>query len=137
MNNWLLLNTPYNPIWQTVGKLDSKDIFILTNKNKSAVLKISEANGIKLIEENIFTGETGESKSSNLKKICDLFKPIRPVIIDDSFKNLLEIATNFPSIDTKLVLATWGYTNSEQIKLAASKDFETMNQKSFVARYLC
>lgn len=135
-SKWLELNKPFPEIWRATQKLDPNKYFILTNKNRSAVEKICEYYGLKILSSRLFTGETGRTKHQNILELDKLeTSDTNYIFVDDAIENL-EIL--YPVLPGRIhpVLATWGYNNAEDRLTAQKHGFELASEADFVAKYL-
>ena len=112
---WLPLSKPYQPIWDSLKPI-ADELFILTNKNRTAVLDLTEFWGLPVPPENIYAADGGVSKTDNLGVILDREDRGEWLFIDDQLTNLIKIQ-KFVSqpeqsakyVSFELALAGWGF----------------------------
>lgn len=113
---WLSLNPIYPEFYDYYRVNSTKEFYIVTNKNRSAVETILKHNNIEIDQANIISKEILKSKESALKKIAELNKldNNQLIFIDDSPATIRELNSLFPNS----YLANWGYykNNSGCIK---------------------
>lgn len=132
---WLSLNRPFQPVWNELIKRGGEQVVILTNKNGAAVFKQCRHFGLNISKKNIYAGDGGVTKTSNLNTLFKRFseRPLR--FIDDSFKNLqdLDVDFNKPHKRLTLYLASWGFIGPDDIETARVSGFPDLNQNEFIA----
>ena len=131
---WLALHQPYQPLW---GKLQQHPKFsyvILTNKNHDATLRLCRRFGLSVKAADIYSGDQGFSKVDNMRQINKRFGDQNYRFVDDSVKNLQELA-NAPGLkkkNIKMLLASWGYTGPGDEKKAQYHGFAVINQQDLI-----
>lgn len=133
-NAWIALNHPVQPIWRLLIEKQSRELVILTNKNREATITLNRHFGLDVCNSDIYSGDNGATKIANMKSIMQRFKDSSYAFIDDSVKNLCEIDAHF-NIDKKLVsliLAEWGYTGPDDARLAESLGYQTVAIDEFM-----
>lgn len=132
---WLSLNRPFQPIWNELINRGGEHVVILTNKNHEAVFRQCRHFGLNVARENIYAGDDGATKTSNLNALFKRFSDRPLCFIDDSLKNLQELNTHFnrPSGILSLSLASWGFIGPDDIKTARSSAFAVLGQKDLIA----
>lgn len=132
---WLSLNRPFQPIWNELIERGSEKVIILTNKNREAVYKQCHHFGLLVLEENIYAGDGGADKISNLNQLLDRFKEPASGFIDDSLRNLLDLDTSFnkPVKTLPLYLASWGFIGPDDLNGARSAGISVLNQAELIA----
>ena len=131
---WFSLNRPFQPVWDELIKSGGEQVVILTNKNRDAVFKQCRYFGLNISDENIYAGDGGASKTSNLNALFKRFSE-RPLhFIDDSIKNLqdLDVAFNKPAKRLTLYLASWGFIGPDDIETARSSGFPVLSQNDLI-----
>jgi len=132
---WMSLNRPFHPIWGELVKRNGEQVIILTNKNREAVFQQSRYFGLNISKENIYAGDGGASKTSNLNTLFNRFseRPLR--FIDDSLKNLQDLNAHFnqPSPLLSLFLASWGFIGPDDIQTARSSAISVLSQEDLIA----
>ena len=89
--SWLKLHGTFEPLFSFLRNEDPSKIVLLTNKNRQAVLELTEHFSMKLKPENVFSGDGGASKEENFRLIMEMFPAPSYSFIDDSIKNLLAL----------------------------------------------
>lgn len=133
---WLSLNRPFQPIWNELIKRGGERVVILTNKNHEAVFRQCRHFGLNVLKENIYAGDDGATKTSNLNALFTRFN-IRPMcFIDDSLKNLQDLNAHFNthSKTLSLFLASWGFIGPDDIEAARSSGIPVLSQKDLTMR---
>jgi len=132
---WFSLNRPFQPIWNRLIKRGGEKVIILTNKNREAVFKQCRHFGLNVLKENIYAGDDGATKTSNLKTICQRFNDRPLCFIDDSIRNLRDLDADFnlPHKSLTLYLAAWGFIGPVDIETARSSGFPDLNQNELIA----
>lgn len=135
---WLPLSQPYQPIWDALKPV-ADGVLILTNKNRSAVLDLTEFWSLPVLPENIFAADGGMSKTDNLAKILDREKDRKWTFIDDQLTNLLKIhdfisqEAQRPNYDKfELVLAGWGYCDDNMKIATMGAGFRVLTQQEVI-----
>ena len=132
---WIKLSPPYLPLWNSIKKINLEDFVILTHKNTNATIKICHANNVKISRDNIFSGETGISKTEHMNSIFKKFAVNNLTFIDDSLRNLFELKENFSSIKLELLFPTWGYAAPEDEERAKEAGIKTIDQENFISSF--
>lgn len=133
---WLALHQPYQPLWAELLHRPKYPIVILTNKNHDATLRLCRRFGLPVKATDIYSGDQGLSKVENMRQIQKRFGGRRYRFVDDSVKNLQELA-NALSLENKkigMLLASWGYTGPGDEKKAQDHGFAVINQTDLIAR---
>ena len=135
---WCDLHRPYSPIWQALNALNSENIWVLTNKNRSAVVELANHFGTLISADNIFSGDDGRTKTQNFLDLRTRLQQSELSFIDDSVLNLLEIRRELSptNISLELLHANWGYCGAEDTSLARQNGFESLTQDETIARFL-
>jgi len=130
---WLALNAPYYPLWNSIQKKDPRELVVLTNKNRQAVLDIGAYFGVRFQAGNVFSGDGATSKEENFDAIQNQFPSERYTFVDDSIENLHRISPfNTASKKVELCLASWGYVGPGDSKEAEQDGFQVISQESLV-----
>jgi FMN phosphatase YigB (HAD superfamily) len=120
---WTELNAPVQPLWQIMIEKPTENLVLLTNKNREATISLSKHFGLRINNDNIYSGDHGTTKIDNMTQIMQRFGMPIYEFIDDSVKNLREIDEHFNKKEKtiSLIFATWGYTGPDDARMA--KDF--------------
>jgi len=131
---WLALNGPFRPIWDELKKHASKNVILLTNKNRVAALHLCLYFGFKLEDRNVYSGDNGVTKIDNLNSIHERFADAPYDFIDDSLRNLRELDRYFNTTGCflRLILASWGYTGPEDENEARSFGYSVFSQQDLI-----
>ncbi len=115
---WCTLNEPVGELWEEVKKIPLDDRVIVTNKNHSAVTALTEFHSLEIKDENIHSSDQGLTKCERITKILESPNASKAHFIDDSLRNLSEIAKS-STILHKLHLhhATWALANGDESTL--------------------
>jgi phosphoglycolate phosphatase-like HAD superfamily hydrolase len=109
--SWHLLNIPY-PFLETVKRLSynySKNLFIITTKDKETVLKLIQFHDLDFISEQIFVRDQynrHHSKRNIIESILLQKRIEKSIFVDDSRKHLSD-CENITGL--KLFQPEWGY----------------------------
>jgi FMN phosphatase YigB (HAD superfamily) len=130
---WTELNTPVQPLWQIMIEKPTENLVLLTNKNREATISLSNHFGLKISDENIYSGDDGTTKIENMTQIIKRFRKPAYAFIDDSVKNLREIDRHFNEKEKKisLVFATWGYTGPDDARTARDCGYQVVGIDEF------
>ena len=121
---WLSLSPVYEPLGTLLRTLPPSRVVLLTNKNRSAVLDLMAHAAVKVLPENIYSGDNGVTKVQNFAAIHDRFKCESYTFVDDSVKNLRECRHEIPDARFfQCALATWGYVGPDDAAQAAREGF--------------
>lgn len=134
---WLLLNEPYKVVWNKLIELGAENIIILTAKNRKAVYSLSHHYGLKLLDENIYSGDNNLTKMDNFRSIVSRFGAQDYYFIDDHLTNLKDLDRDFNTEDSKsinLMLADWGYGDKYDFNEAKELGYEVISQDRLVSR---
>ena len=132
---WHSLNQPFQPIWNELINRGGEQVVILTNKNSDAVFKQCRHFGLNVSKENIYAGDAGATKTSNLTTLFKRFSDRPLCFIDDSLKNLQDLNDHFnkPTNRLSLFLASWGFIGPDDVQTARSSAFPVLSQKDLIA----
>lgn len=132
---WLALHQPYQPLWAELMRRPKYPLVILTNKNRDATLRLCRRFGLSVKAADIYSGDHGLSKVENMRQIQKRFGGRRYRFVDDSVKNLVELANAFSRVkeNMKLMFASWGYTGPGDEKKAQDHGFAVINQNDLIA----
>jgi len=130
---WRKLNAPVQPLWQIVIEKKTKELVLLTNKNRDATISLSSHFGLSISDENIYSGDHGTTKIDNLQQIMQRFRKPSYAFIDDSVKNLREIDEYFNREEQtiSLIFATWGYTGPDDARTAQDFGYQVVTLEEF------
>jgi len=133
---WLSLNQPFQPIWQELKRRGAGRVVILTNKNRAAVLRQCRHFGLAVREENVYAGDDGATKISNLETIFRRVNDRALSFIDDSLRNLQDLDAHFNRVEKRLRLhlAAWGYIGPDDVATARSQGLAVLNQVDLIRR---
>jgi len=119
-NKWLNLYSVYSDVIKDIKELiiDENRLFITTLNRKETVLCCLNNASVdyKFQEEYVLDVSFGGIKSKQMRYIVDNF-PLRfedIYFVDDLVNNLIEVKT----LGVNVILAGWGYSNSEQKRVA-------------------
>jgi len=111
---WLSLNPFYEGMSDFMKKFQpAKRLYIITTKKLEYVKVVLTHAGINLPEENLFATDSGRGKPEIIADLLDKTKlpPNNFFFIDDQVDTLLKLQ----KLNIRLFLASWGYTNKQQI----------------------
>jgi FMN phosphatase YigB (HAD superfamily) len=133
-NRWLSLHQPYQPLWNELIKRDDRMFVILTNKNHDATLRLCRHFGLDIDTNDIYSGDRGTTKVENMQQIQNRFGIEYVSFIDDSLKNLkdLDLELNQEKKILSLILAGWGYTGPDDVRIAQESGYRVFNQTDLV-----
>jgi len=131
---WLSLHQPYQPLWDELIKRDDRMFVILTNKNHDATLRLCRHFGLDIDTNDIYSGDRGTTKVENMQQIQNRFGIEYVSFIDDSLKNLkdLDLELNQEKKILSLILAGWGYTGPDDVRIAQESGYRVFNQTDLV-----
>jgi FMN phosphatase YigB (HAD superfamily) len=130
---WIALNAPVQPLWRILMNNSTENLVLLTNKNREATISLSNHFGLKISDDNVYSGDNGTTKIDNMTRIMQRFgKPIYE-FIDDSVKNLREIDVHFNKAEktVALIFATWGYTGPDDARMAEAFGYQVVTLEEF------
>ena len=132
---WLALHQPYQPLWGELQQRSNFPYVVLTNKNRDATLRLCRHFGLSIEAANLYSGDQGVSKVENMQQIRKRFGDQNYRFVDDSVKNLQELAKAFSlgRKKIKMLLASWGYTGPGDEKKAQDDGFAVINQTDLIA----
>jgi FMN phosphatase YigB (HAD superfamily) len=134
INAWLALNAPVQPLWGIMIGSATDNLVLLTNKNREATIAVSNHFGLKISDENVYSGDNGTTKIENMTQIIQRFGKPTYAFVDDSVKNLCEIDTHFnkeqKTID--LIFAEWGYAGPDDARQAGSLGYQSLTMEQFI-----
>jgi phosphoglycolate phosphatase-like HAD superfamily hydrolase len=136
IKSWTELNKPIQPLWNRLIEHQTGEPVILTNKNREATVDLCNHYGLKISNDNIYSGDNGTTKIDNMQQIMQRFEAGGYTFVDDSVKNLREIDAYFNK-DKKtvaLILAEWGYTGPDDARLAGSLGYQSLTMHEFMDR---
>lgn len=130
---WTELNAPVQPLWQIMAEQPTKNLVLLTNKNREATISLSKHFGLIISDDNIYSGDHGTTKIENMTRIMQRFKKPAYAFIDDSVKNLREIDEHFNKEEKtiSLIFATWGYTGPDDARMAKDCGYQVVTIDEF------
>ncbi len=132
---WLSLNTPFEPLWQTILSYSRKPLIIITRKNKAAVLELCGHFGLSIAPEHIYAGDEGTAKSVHLENVLAAFPGETFLFVDDSLHNLRELQESHGKLDTiELAFALWGFVTPEEPEQARSQGLCCLTQNQLIER---
>ena len=132
---WLSLHRPYQPLWDALIGRGGRQVVILTNKNHAAVYRLCRHFGLEVPEKNIYAGDKGTTKLSNLHQIQRRFDRNQYELLDDSLKNLRELDLKFNLGHQRLspILASWGYLGPSSKAEARGFQYRVFDQSDILA----
>ena len=130
---WRALNAPVQPLWCILIKIPTENLVLLTNKNLDATISLSNHFGLKISEDNVYSGDHGTTKIENMTRIMHRFTKPTYAFIDDSVKNLREIDEHFNKEEKtiSLIFATWGYTGPDDARTAEDFGYQVVTIDEF------
>jgi phosphoglycolate phosphatase-like HAD superfamily hydrolase len=130
---WTELNAPVQPLWQIMIEKPTAELVLLTNKNRDATVSLSSHFGLKISDDNIYSGDHGTTKIDNMNRIMQRFRQPSYAFIDDSVKNLREIDEHFNRQEKliSLIFATWGYTGPDDARTASNFGYQVVTLEQF------
>ncbi len=133
--SWLSLSPHYYPLWGALQLVSPEKIVILTNKNKKAVVDITQHWGLKLHPSRIYSSDGGISKSENMTRIMQSTPGTHIEFVDDSIGNLLDVRRDLDDKTVSYFLASWGYVGPEDKVLAKENHIQIVEQADVLARF--
>ncbi|MDA1196501.1 MAG: hypothetical protein O2779_00890 [Nanoarchaeota archaeon] len=122
---WCAMSPPYEHFLSVLKEMDLSKVFIVTSKDFKSVRILLDHYGVALPSHHIFDNRI----RSKLKKLGMLGVPLEEVaFVEDLFANILPIKKGSP---VKCFLATWGFNNSEQQKVASEEGITLLTQENF------
>jgi FMN phosphatase YigB (HAD superfamily) len=130
---WTELNAPVQPLWQIMIEKPTANLVLLTNKNREATISLSNHFGLKISDENIYSGDDGTTKIENMTEIMQRFRKPAYTFIDDSVKNLREIDEHFNKEEKtiSLIFASWGYIGPDDARTARGFGYQVVTLDEF------
>ena len=130
---WTELNAPVQPLWQIMIEKKTANLVLLTNKNREATISLSNHFGLKISDENIYSGDDGTTKIENMTEIMQRFRKPAYTFIDDSVKNLREIDEYFNKEEKtiSLIFASWGYIGPDDARTARGFGYQVVTLDEF------
>ena len=130
---WIALNAPVQPLWRIMIDKPTENLVLLTNKNRDATISLSNHFGLKINDDNVYSGDHGTTKIENMTRIMQRFKKSAYAFIDDSVKNLREIDLHFNKGEKliSLIFATWGYTGPDDARMANDFGYQVVTIEEF------
>ena len=137
LNTWLGLHRPYQPLWNALLGHESRRIAILTNKNRSATLRLCRHFGFEIEDRQVYAGDHGATKTKNMERIMRRFSDESYCFIDDSVKNLQDLDDhyNMPGKRITLCLAAWGYCGSDDESTARRRGYRVCWQEDLIRQF--
>lgn len=135
---WVAINYPFQPVWDALVKYGADKFIILTAKNKKAVLRLTDHYGLKVLEENIYSGDGGKTKIENFKEIFFRFAKQDYYFVDDHLINLKDIDLAFNTDSEKLIslaLCDWGYGWQGDFSEARSRGYDVLSQSDLIKKF--
>jgi len=131
---WFSMHMPFQPLWNALIERGSQHVIILTNKNCSAVLNLCHYFDLRVPEENIYAGDNGATKITNLNNIFKRFPVVPYCFIDDSLQNLRDLDIHFNAIVKRLslLLASWGFIGPDDIREAQTYGYPALTQNDLI-----
>jgi FMN phosphatase YigB (HAD superfamily) len=135
---WIALNAPVQPLWRIMIANPPKNLVLLTNKNREATITLSNHFGLKISDDNVYSGDNGTTKIENMTQIMQRFRKPAYAFIDDSVKNLREIDEHLNKEEKiiSLIFATWGYTGRDDSRTARDLGYQVATIDEFAESLL-
>ena len=132
--HWFELHTPYQPLWNHLRSMMIEPPWILTNKNKQAVIELCRHFDLLVKEERIYSGEGGKTKTENFISLSRTLPHSQLNFIDDSVHNLIVLRRDLTKVglDLELLHANWGYVGGDDIATAQEWGFASLSQNEFL-----
>ncbi|MDD5061875.1 MAG: HAD family hydrolase, partial [Candidatus Marinimicrobia bacterium] len=131
---WLSLNPFYEGMSDFIKKFQpARPSYIITTKKLEYVKAILAHAGIILPEENLFAADSSRGKPEIIVDLLEKTK-LRPnnfFFIDDQVDTLLKLQ----KLNIRLFLASWGYTNKQQIRQAKKVGIPVFTLSEFYQRF--
>jgi len=133
---WRALNAPVQPLWRILIENPTENLVLLTNKNRDATISLSNHFGLKISDDNVYSGDHGTTKIENMTRIMQRFRKPAYEFIDDSVKNLREIDEYFNREEQtiSLIFATWGYTGPDDARIAQDFGYQVVTIDEFAEK---
>ena len=131
---WIALNAPVQPLWRILIEVPNENFLLLTNKNREATISLSNHFGLRISNDNVYSGDHGITKIENMTRIMQRFKRSSYTFIDDSVKNLRDLDDHF-NRNVKvvsLIFAEWGYTGPNDADLARRCGYQSLTIEGFI-----
>jgi hypothetical protein len=126
---WLNLHQPYQPLWSCLQKYQN-EFFIVTQKNKQAVIDICAYFNLVIDSGNIYSGDNHKNKIDNFIILDKAHIDSSFLFIDDNLRNLIDLKDNLPgNINIEYIFADWGYGSSEDAILANKNLIKVCDQE--------
>ncbi len=131
---WFALHRPFQPLWQRLRQQPAAAWVLLTNKDRHATLELCGRFDLPLSEERVFSGDGGASKTDNFAAIRRRFPQPRYTCVDDSVKNLHDLAEDPRAADCRLrlILAAWGYGGPSDMAQAVNSGWTVATQEDLI-----
>lgn len=132
---WLALHRPYQPLWDELIRRSDYPVVILTHKNRDATLMLCRDFGLNNRRTDVYSGDEGASKIENMLRIKDRYGAGPYYYIDDSLKNLKDLDTALNRQQKILIplLASWGYTGYQALRLAQKNGYAVLKQSDAIS----
>lgn len=132
---WLALGAPYQPLWDALRERGGGRMVLITSKNRTAVRDLCRHFGLWILEENIYSGDAGATKTENLRRVHERFRRDAYRFVDDNIKNLNALDRDFNQGRTflRLALASWGYVGPEDRGRALEAGYAVYAQEDLIA----
>ncbi len=116
--------------------IPTENLVLLTNKNREATIALSNHFGLKISDDNVYSGDHGTTKIENMTQIMQRFRKPAYAFIDDSVKNLREIDEHFNEKEKtiSLIFATWGYTGPDDARTASDFGYQVVSIDEFAEK---
>lgn len=120
---WFAVHEVYEPLWSYL-KTTAHEFVILTHKNLNATLALCEHFGLPMTTERVFSGDGGGAKHERIHELLSRYPADSYFYIDDSLRNLREVAAAKPAKPITFALAAWGYNGPEDLSQAGKLGYE-------------
>ena len=131
---WLHLNPFYAGVRTFLRDFRPRErLYIITTKKTTYVERILDNAGIDLLPGHIFLADKDRSKTEIIAELLGRHKqkPKRFYFIDDQVDTLLKAQ----STGVRLLLAKWGYTNDNQVKMARNAGITILEPDDFFIHF--
>ncbi len=131
---WLAVHRPFQPLWDALIHRGGQRVVVLTSKDSAALLRLCRHYRLEISSENVYSGDGGARKTGHLEQIHKRFGCERYDYIDDSLKNLQELAHAFNTDRRRIfpILAAWGYLGPGNEQDAIESGFRVYSQADVI-----
>ncbi len=131
---FLSLNRPFQPLWDFLAHGRRRPFVVLTTKNRQAVLSLCRHFGLDIDAGDVYAGDGGSGKSTNMLSIHRRFAAPQYVFIDDLLPNLRQLRDGFrqPGVRLRLFLAQWGYGPDTDAEIAPQEGIAVIDPQGAI-----